>query len=74
MQNKHDQFHLGSLDEFYYTPLKGVRTCSCVSVISSQEQDKSTDIEQHPPFGDRMKSNTLPQTGGGGYKTNGNII
>ena len=38
------------------------------------EQDKSSDIEQHPPFGDRNESNTHPQNRSGGYKTNGNII
>ena len=27
----------------------------------SQEQDKSSDIEQQPPFGDCKYSNTLPQ-------------
>ena len=27
-----------------------------------QEQDKSSDIEQQPPFGDRKISNIQPQT------------
>ena len=36
-----------------------------------KEQDKSSDIEQQPPFGDHSYSNTLPQNRGGGYKTNG---
>ena len=31
-----------------------------------QEQDKSSDIEQQPLFGDRKKSNIQPQNGGGG--------
>ena len=40
-----------------------------------QEQDKSSDIDQQPPFGDRKISNIQPQNkGGGGYKTNRNII
>ena len=39
-----------------------------------QEQDKSSDIEQQPPFGDRKISNIQPQNRGGGYKTNRNII
>ena len=30
-----------------------------------KEQDKSSDIEQQSPFGDRNQSNTLPQRGGG---------
>ena len=37
-----------------------------------QEQDKSSDIEQQPPFGNRKYSNTLPQKGEGD-KTNENI-
>ena len=40
-----------------------------------EEQDKSSDIEQQPPFGDRKISNIQPQNrGGGGVKTNRNII
>ena len=31
-----------------------------------QEQDKSSDIEQQPPFGDRKISNIQPQNRGGG--------
>ena len=39
------------------------------------KQDKSSDIEQQPPFGDRKISNIQPQNrGGGGFKTNRNII
>ena len=30
-------------------------------MILVQKQDKSSDIEQQPPFGDRKYSNTLPQ-------------
>ena len=30
-----------------------------------QEQDKSSDIEQQPPFGDRKISNIQPQNRGG---------
>ena len=40
---------------------------------SLEEQDKSSDIEQQPPFGDRQISNIQPQNRGG-YKTNRNII
>ena len=32
------------------------------------EQDKSSDIEQQPPFGDRKISNIQPQNRGGGVK------
>ena len=39
-----------------------------------EEQDKSSDIEQQPPFGDRKISNIQPQNWGGEYKTNRNII
>ena len=38
-----------------------------------QEQGKSSDIEQQPPFGDRKISNIQPQNTGG-VKTNRNII
>ena len=31
-----------------------------------QKQDKSSDIDNQPPFGDRKYSNTLPQKRGGG--------
>ena len=42
-----------------------------------QGQEKSSDIEQQPPFGDRKYNNTLPQKRGvwlWGYTINGNII
>ena len=39
-----------------------------------QEQEKPSDIEQQPPFGDPKYSNKLLQKRGGGYKTNWNII
>ena len=39
-----------------------------------QKQDKSSDIEQQPPSGDRKISNIQPQNRGGGFKTNRNII
>ena len=42
-------------------------------IILLEEQDKSSDIEQQPPFGDRKISNIQPQNRGG-YKTNRNII
>ena len=43
--------------------------------VNLQEQDKSSDIEQQPPFGDRKISNIQPQNRrGGGFKTNRNII
>ena len=45
-----------------------------LSPYSEQEQDKSSDIEQQPPFGDRKISNIQPPNRGGGYKTNRNII
>ena len=35
----------------------------------SQEQDKSSDIEQQPPFGDRKISNIQRQNRGGGGVT-----
>ena len=38
----------------------------------SKEQDKSSDIEQQPPFGDRKISNIQPQIRRGGVKTNRN--
>ena len=44
-----------------------------LSVLYVEEQDKSSDIEQQPPFGDRKISNIQPQNRGG-YKTNRNII
>ena len=34
----------------------------------SQEQDKSSDIEQQPPFGDRKISNIQPPNRGGGLQ------
>ena len=34
--------------------------------VSVEEQDKSSDIEQQPPFGDRKISNIQPQNRGGG--------
>ena len=37
--------------------------------LAPEEQDKLSDIEQQPPFGDRKYSNIK-----GVYKTNGNII
>ena len=36
------------------------------SVLQGQEQDKSSNIEQQPPFGDRKISNIQPQNKGGG--------
>ena len=39
-----------------------------------KEQDKSSNIEQQPSFGDRKWSNTQHQNRGRGYKTNRNII
>ena len=33
-----------------------------------EEQDKSSDIEQQPPFGDRKISNIQPQNRGGGLQ------
>ena len=39
--------------------------------VNLQEQDKSSDIEQQPPFGDRKISNIQPQNRGGGSKPTG---
>ena len=36
--------------------------------LTVQEQDKSSDIEQQPPFGDRKISNIQPQNRGGGLQ------
>ena len=44
------------------------------AVTLYKEQDKSSDIEQQPPFGDRKISNIQHQNRGGVYKTNRNII
>ena len=38
------------------------------NVSKMQEQDKSSDIEQQPPFGDRKISNIQPQNRGGGLQ------
>ena len=35
-------------------------------MTSLEEQDKLSDIEQQPPFGDRKISNIQPQNRGGG--------
>ena len=37
-----------------------------ITDMSLTEQDKSSDIEQQPPFGDRKISNIQPQNRGGG--------
>ena len=34
------------------------------AMFNRQEQDKSSDIEQQPPFGDRKISNIQPQNRG----------
>ena len=39
-----------------------------------QEQDKSSDIEQQPPFGDRKISNIQPQNRGGQNQQEHHII
>ena len=59
---------------FYKTPVF-VRYFTYVkrALMNVQEQDKSSDIEQQPSFGDRKISNIQPQKRGG-YKTNRNII
>ena len=47
----------------------------CIKPTGEQEQYKSSDIEQQPPFGDRKKAIfSIKIGGGGGYKTNRNII
>ena len=38
-------------------------------IIIVYKQDKSFDIEQQPPYGNRTYSNILPQKRGGDYKT-----
>ena len=38
----------------------------CIGVL--QEQDKSSDIEQQPPYGDRKISNIQLKIGGGGLQ------
>ena len=38
--------------------------CCEIILFVINEQDKSTDIEQQPPFGDRKDSKTLPQKRG----------
>ena len=40
-----------------------------VIYYSKEDQDKSSDIEQQPPFGDRKISNIKPQNMGGGLFT-----
>ena len=40
-------------------------------ILTLKEQDKSSDIEQQPPFGDRKYSNTQPQNKGGVAKPTG---
>ena len=40
----------------------------CVFTQQIKEQDKSSDIEQQPPFGDRKISNIQPQNRGGGLQ------
>ena len=54
---------------------------ACIPIIKHvqykwnyQEQDKSSDIEQQPPFGDHKISNIQPKNRGRGFKTNRNII
>ena len=42
-----------------------VKYIICLQV---QEQDKTSDIEQQQPFGDRKYSNKLPQKKGGGLQ------
>ena len=46
-------------------------SCEVAILISLKEQDKSSDIEQQPPFGDRKISNIQPQNRGGGSKPTG---
>ena len=38
------------------------------TICAFQDQDKSSDIEQQPPFGDRKTSNIQPQNRGGGVQ------
>ena len=48
-----------------------LRNCERRERICKHEQDKSSDIEQQPPFGDRKISNIQPQNMGGGSKPTG---
>ena len=50
---------------------QGLRTLIRQLFLSLKEQDKSSDIEQQPPFGDRKFSNTLPQKRGEDTKPTG---
>ena len=45
-----------------------VSTATFTFDLWSQEQDKSYDIEQQPPFGDRKISNIQPKNRGGGVQ------
>ena len=38
------------------------------TIVHNKEQDKSSDIEQQPPFGDRKISNIQPQNRGRGLQ------
>ena len=49
-----------------------VQDVYCISAFL-REQDKSSDIEQQPPFSDRKISNIQPQNGGGGGQNQQNI-
>ena len=48
----------------YFNPTSGNK-------LHVEEQDKSSDIEQQPPFGDRKISNIQPQNWGGATKPTG---
>ena len=53
-------------NKYFRDLLKPVTT---MTVISVTEQDKSSDIEQQPPFGDRKISNIQPKIGRGTKQT-----
>ena len=65
-------FVKGCKEKRWFSEISTVENCSVLLQLF-KEQDKSSDIEQQLPFGDRKYSNTLPKKKGG-YKTNGNII
>ena len=55
----------------YISDIEEVSCCQSKNLrilILLNEQDKSSDIEQQPPFDDRIYSNTLPQMRKGATK------
>ena len=52
----------------YQNRIKNQKHVRILYLDRLQEQDKSSDIEQQPPFGDRKISNIQPQNRGGGLQ------